>query len=138
MSETQSPRILRRIGAVLAGFFATVILSLGTDLLLHAAGVFPAWGQAMSSALFLFATAYRTLFTIAGGYITARLAPDQPMTHVLILGLVGTAAGLAGVVATWNAGPEFGPKWYPIALAVLALPSVWVGGKLRGGQSGIS
>ena len=61
-----SRRILRRIGAVLAGFLATVILSLGTDLVLHAAGVFPAWGQPMSNALFLPATAYRTLFTVAG------------------------------------------------------------------------
>jgi hypothetical protein len=132
MSETESPRrILRRIGAVMAGFFVTVVLSLGTDVVLHATGVFPGWGQPMSDPLFLFATVYRTIYTIAAGYITARLAPDQPMTHVLILGLVGTAAGLAGVVATWNAGPELGPRWYPISLAVLALPSVWLGGKLN-------
>jgi hypothetical protein len=88
-------------------------------------------GQPMSDALFVLATVYRTIYTVAGGYITARLAPEQPMTHVLILGLVGTAAALASVVATWNAGPELGPKWYPIALAVLALPSVWMGGKLN-------
>jgi hypothetical protein len=31
---------------------------------------------------------------------------------------------------TWSAGPEFGPKWYPLALVALALPSVWAGGKL--------
>ncbi len=131
MSETQPPRrILRRVAAVMAGFFATFILSIATDLVLHAAGVFPAWGQPMSNALFLLATAYRTIYTVAGGYITARLAPDQPMTHVLILGIVGVAAALAGTITTWNAGPEFGPKWYPIALTVLALPSVWAGGKL--------
>ena len=49
---------------------------------------------------------------------------------LLILGIVGTAAGLAGMIATWSAGPEFGPKWYPIALTVLAIPSVWVGGRV--------
>lgn len=82
MNETHSSRfILRRIGAVVAGFLATCILSIATDLVLHAAGVFPPWGQPMSNALFLLATAYRILYTIAGGYITARLAPDRPMAH---------------------------------------------------------
>jgi hypothetical protein len=132
MSETYPPsrRVLQRIGAVLAGFFATFILSVATDLALHATGVFPPWGQPMSNALFALATAYRTIYTVAAGYITARLAPDRPMAHVWALGIIGLVAALAGTVATWNAGPEFGPKWYPLALVVLALPSVWTGGKL--------
>jgi hypothetical protein len=41
-----------------------------------------------------------------------------------------------GVVATWNKGPEFGPKWYPIALVITALPVTWLGGKLRVATSG--
>jgi hypothetical protein len=132
MSETYPPsrRVLRRIGAVLAGFFATFILSVATDLALHATGIFPPWGQPMSNALFGLATAYRTIYTVAAGYITARLAPDRPMAHVWALGIIGLVAALVGTVATWNAGPEFGPKWYPLALVVLALPSVWTGGKL--------
>jgi hypothetical protein len=132
MSETYPPsrRVLRRIGAVLAGFFATFILSVATDLALHATGIFPPWGQPMSNALFALATGYRTIYTVAGGYITARLAGDRPMAHVWALGIIGLLAALAGTVATWNAGPEFGPKWYPLALVALALPSVWAGGKL--------
>ena len=113
-----------------AGFFATFILSIGTDLLLHAAGVFPPWGQPMSKALFVLATAYRTVYTVAGGYVTARLAANKPMGHVWTLGVIGLLAAVAGTVATWDKGPEFGPKWYPIALVVLAIPSVWLGGKL--------
>jgi hypothetical protein len=115
---------------VFAGFFATFILSIGTDLLLHAASVFPRWGQPMSNALFVLATAYRTIYTVAGGYITARLAPNKPMGHVWTLGVIGLLAAIAGTVATWNKGPEFGPKWYPLALVALAIPSVWLGGKL--------
>ena len=115
---------------MLAGFFATFILSIGTDLLLHAAGVFPPWGRPMSNALFALATAYRTVYTVAGGYITARLAPNKPMGHVWTLGVIGLLAAIAGTAATWNKGPEFGPKWYPVALVVLAIPSVWLGGKL--------
>ena len=131
MTETQPPRrVLRSIGAVLAGFFATFILSVGTDLVLHAAAIFPRWGQPMSNALFVLATVYRTIYTIGGGYITARLAPNRPMGHALTLGIIGLFAAIAGTVATWDKGPEFGPKWYPLALVVLALPCVWLGGKL--------
>jgi hypothetical protein len=131
MHETpQSRRILRRIGAVAAGFFATFILSIATDIVLHRTGVFPAWGQPMSDALFILATGYRVIYTIVGGYITARLAPDRPMAHVWVLGVLGFVAAVAGTIATWNQGPEFGPKWYPLALVVTALPCVWLGGKL--------
>jgi hypothetical protein len=122
--------ILRSIGAVLAGFFATFILSIATDLVLHAVGVFPPWGQSMSDALFVLAMFYRTIYTLGGGYVTARLAPNKPMSHALVLGVIGLLAAIAGTVATWNKGPEFGPKWYPLALVVLAIPCVWFGGKL--------
>ena len=53
------------------------------------------------------------------------------MWHALILGAIGTAIAIAGATATWNSGPEFGPRWYPIALVVTALPCAWIGGKLR-------
>jgi hypothetical protein len=36
-----------------------------------------------------------------------------------------------GTVGTWNSGPEFGPKWYPIAVALTAPPCTWIGGRLR-------
>jgi len=133
MSETQPPRrIGRSIGAVLAGFVAVVVLSLSTDMVLHATGVFPPWGQAMSDALFVLATLYRTIYSVAGSYIAARLAPDRPMTHALALGVVGLAVSIAGTLATWNQGPEFGPHWYPLALVALAMPCAWVGGLLHG------
>jgi len=77
---------LTSIGAVLAGFVAVFVLSLGTDVVLHATGVFPPWGQPMSDVLLLLATVYRTVYGVAGSYITARLAPDRPMGHALVLG----------------------------------------------------
>ena len=125
-----SRRIPRSIGAVFAGLAAIFALSLGTDLALHATGIFPAWGQPMSDALFLLATVYRTLYGVAGSYIAARLAPDRPMQHALVLGAVGLVLSTAGAVATWNRGPEFGPHWYPLALIATALPCAWAGGKL--------
>ena len=122
---------LRSIGAVVAGFVAVVVLSLGTDVVLHATGVFPPWDQRMSDALFLLATVYRTIYCIGGSYIAARLAPDKPMKHALMLGVVGLIVSTAGAVATWNRGPEFGPHWYPVALIVTAIPCAWLGGRLR-------
>lgn len=133
MSETQRPRRMgRSIGAVLAGFLAVVILSIGTDVAAHATGVFPPWGQPMADALFLLATVYRAVYGVAGSYVAARLAPDRPMMHALVLGVVGLAGSIAGAVTTWNAGPAFGPKWYPLALIAITMPSAWAGGRLLG------
>jgi len=119
----------RSTGAVLAGFVAIVALSLGTDQVLHVLAVYPPWGQRMSDPLFLLATAYRIVYTVAGGYLTARLAPHAPVRHALILGLVGLVPGVAGVMVA-IAKPELGPLWYPIALAVTGLPCAWLGGVL--------
>jgi hypothetical protein len=127
----RSRRTLRSIGAVVAGLLVIVVLSTATDMVLHATGVFPPFGQPMSDALFLLATAYRIVYGVAGCYITARLAPDRPMQHALVLGVVGLVVSTAGAVATWNRGPEFGPKWYPLAVIAIALPCAWAGGRLR-------
>jgi surface polysaccharide O-acyltransferase-like enzyme len=132
VSETRgSSRTLRSIGAVLAGLFVIFVLSLGTDVVLHATGVFPPWFQPMAGPLFVLALAYRCVYAVLGCYITARLAPNQPMKHALILGVIGVFLSMVGVVGTWNAGPEFGPKWYPLALVASSLPCAWLGGKLR-------
>src|SRR6185312_2196137 len=130
MNEKQPARSIgRSIGALLAGFVVVVILSLGTDLALHAAGIFPPLGQVMSNALFLLATFYRTVYAVVGSYITARLAPDRPMGHALLGGGIGLVLAVVGAVVTWN--KDMGPHWYPVALVVTALPCAWVGGKLR-------
>ena len=115
---------------MLAGILVGAVLSLGTDVVLHAARVFPPWDQPASDALLLLATAYRTIYSVAGSYITARLAPNRPMLHALVLGALGLAVSIVGAAVTWNKGPAFGPHWYPVALVVLAMPQCWVGGKL--------
>ena len=119
---------------MLAGALAIIVLSIGTDLVMHALGVFPAMGQPMPDALLLVATAYRTVYGIAGSYITARLAPDRPMQHALALGVVGLALSIVGAAVTWNMGPAFGPHWYPLAVVALAMPQCWAGGRLRSMQ----
>lgn len=130
MTETtrQTSGMLRSIGAVIAGLLAVIILSIGTDAVMHATGIFPPEGKTMSNGLFLMATAYRTIYSILGSYIAARLAPGRPMAHAMALGILGVVLGSAGAIAQWNRMPEIGPKWYPLALIVLAIPGAWVGG----------
>jgi hypothetical protein len=83
----------------------------------------------MSNTLFGIATAYRLRYGIAGGYIAARFAPDRPVWHAFVLGLVGLVISIIGAAVSWN-HPELGPRWYPLALVVTALPCSWLGGIL--------
>ena len=117
----------RSIAAVAGGFLVTAVLSTAMDAVMHGTSVFPPMGQAMSDGLYLWAAAYRAAFTVLGGYVTARLAPRAALRHAVILAFIGVLAATAGTVATWNLGPEFGPKWYPISLIVTALPCVLAG-----------
>jgi hypothetical protein len=122
-------QIGRSTAAILAGFLAVVVLSLGTDQLLHMANVYPPWGQAMHDpALNFLALSYRLVYTVAGNYLTARLAPHSPLRHVWILGWIGLFFGTMGVIAGLKM--DLGPIWYPVALAVTALPCSWLGGLL--------
>jgi hypothetical protein len=84
--------------------------------------------QPLTNALALLASSYRLVISIAGAYLTARLAPDRPLRHAVILGCIGVGLGLIGLGATWNLG--LGPHWYPISLVVVAVPQCWAGGKL--------
>jgi hypothetical protein len=136
MTGTNPPRrIGRSILAVLVGALVGVAFSIGTDLLLQKTGVYPSPDQAPRDSLLSLTASYRTLYGILGSYITARLAPDRPMGHALVLGAIGTVLGITGVVATWGRSPALGHEWYPIALAALALPQSWLAGKLRQLQS---
>ncbi len=132
MTETCVRRRMgRSICALLAALVAGVILSIGTDIALHAAGIFPALGQPMSNGLLLLATGYRAVYSIAASYVAARLAPDRPMAHALALGVVGLLASLAGALATWNMGSAFGSHWYALVLVALAMPCAWLGGVMH-------
>ena len=124
----------RSTGAVLAGFVTVFILSLATDQILHVLKIYPPWGEIMSDRLFALATSYRVVYTVLGGYITARLAPYRPLRHALLLGYIGLALSIVGAAATWNHVPPLGPHWYSLAIVATSLPCTWVGGKLAVAQ----
>jgi len=123
------PAIVRSILSVFAGLLTVVILSEGTDEILRGLGA-PMTGEGPhANEMLAAATTYRTLAGVAGGYITATLAPANPMRHTVILGVIGLALSILGIVM--NAIYHLGPDWYPVALAVTAFPSAWLGGRLR-------
>ena len=132
--------MLKSIGAVLAGFISVFVLSVATDVVLEKTGIFPGATHPELYAQWMFAVAllYRCLYAVAGGYTTARIAPNKPMRHVLILAITGTILGTLGTIANWSKTTP-GTQWYPILLIVLSFPSVWFGGKfkimkLKGGE----
>ena len=135
-SPATRPSIGRTILAVLAGLVFIFVTHNGLDAILHVSGVYPPMGKPMSNALWGLATGYRIVFSVIGCYLTAYLAPVRPRQHALILGWVGVLLSLVGLLATWSQGPEFGPKWYPIALVFVSLPCAWLGGRLRELQIG--
>jgi hypothetical protein len=124
------PRQLgRSVLAVFLGFVTVVVLSLGTDQILHVLKVYPPWGQPMyEPGLNLLALSYRIVYTVLGTYITAKYAPYSPMRHVWVAGIIGLVLGIVGVIAAIPL--NLGPIWYPIAIALTALPCAWLGGVL--------
>lgn len=122
-------RLVRSSLAILAGFATVVILSMGTDEVMHATGVFPPKDQPMSdNGQYALALAYRAVFGVAGSWVAARLAPHRSMTHALIVGGIGLALSVLGAVMTRNM--ELGPAWYAWALVATTLPCAWLGGRL--------
>jgi hypothetical protein len=135
VSETVRPRRGRSLLAILAGLVVIFVLSIGTDQILHATGVYPSWGQPMSDALFLLATVYRIVYGVLGCWVTARLAPDRHMAHAMALGGIGVVLGLLGLVAAQKQTPALGPMWYSIAIVAISLPCAWLGGRIRLAQA---
>jgi hypothetical protein len=118
---------LKSIGAILAGFLVVFVLSTLTDFALEALGVLPPATEGLFVTwMLVLALAYRIVYTVLGGYVTARLAPRNPQYHVHVLGIVGTIAGCVGIYVGWNMSDH----WYPIALAVTAYACCWYGGQL--------
>jgi hypothetical protein len=118
-------QILRSVLAVVAGLIVVVLLSEGADYVVVKLGLLTFNGPDPTIP-FAIATIYRCIAAVIGGFVTAKLAPTNPMLHAIILGIIGTIAALAGVLANLSM-PHL---WYPIALVVTALPCCWLGGKL--------
>jgi hypothetical protein len=121
--------IWKSIWAIVAGFLVIIVLSLGTDEILHLLGIYPPWNEPMwDPKLNALALGYRLIFDILGSYVTAKLAPRAPLKHALIGGFIGLVLSLGGVIAAMKG--NMGPLWYPVALALSSPITAWIGGML--------
>jgi hypothetical protein len=119
----------RSAWAVIAGALLIIVVTTAIDAVLHVLGVYPPLSDAIDNRQALLATSYRVVLGIAGGWLTARLAPRRPMKHAIVLGCIGAALGLLGLIVTWKKG--LGPRWYAIAHVVLAIPETWAGARIH-------
>lgn len=119
--------IIKSIGAILAGFALGAILSVGTDFIFDKLGVMSMENFKQTSiGVICIVIIYRFAYNVAGCYLTAKLAPNNPMKHCIIIGILGTIFSLLGSLAMWDKAIPF----YNIAIILISLPSAWLGGKL--------
>ncbi|TGL39194.1 hypothetical protein [Leptospira perdikensis] len=118
--------MLKSFIAVFVGLLSNIILSILSDLILKVTGFLPYDHLFVATHIVLFVLGYRIVFSIFGCYLTARLAPQNPMKHSYILGGVGLILGIAGVIFAGH----LGPWWYSWSLVILTPPIAYLGGKL--------
>jgi len=121
-------KIFKSVGAVLAGFIFIGVTHSATDAILESTGVLPKGHLYVSVPLILFVIFYRAVFIFAGCYITAKLAPKEPMKHSLILGVIGMILSAVGAIVTSDM--NIAPAWYGWSLVIIALPLAFLAGKL--------
>ncbi len=119
--------ILKSIGAILAGFALGAILSVGADIVMDKMGIMPMDNFKQTPFIIICVViVYRFIFNVMGCYLAARLAPNKPMKHVIIIGVIGTVLSLLGSFAMWDKAIPF----YNVSIILISLPSAWVGGQL--------
>ncbi len=120
-------KIVKSILAVLAGIVFIIVTHTVTDLVLESLGIFPPSSEVLHVQwMVVTAFAYRTILSIVGCFLTACLAPSNPMLHALIIVFIGLAISTAAAIVLIPM--NLGPAWYPIALAVSSVPCAWFGG----------
>jgi len=120
-------KTFKSILSVFVGILVIVVLSSLTDMILEKTGLMtmpfthdPLWVK-------LLVVLYRNIYVSLGAYITASMAPANPMKHVWVLAGIGCVLGIVGAIAMWHIPPH----WYPISLIILGVPFAWFGGKLK-------
>jgi hypothetical protein len=120
MSSGEVP-VVRSVVAVLAGFFAVMVLSAAADLALSRSP-----DTAASPDALWIKMAYETAFAVLAGYITARLAIKRGMLHATVMGAMVLAGRALIAALTWNDVPA----WFHLGILVLIIPAALLGSKV--------
>lgn len=121
--------ILQSIGAVIAGYLVSAILTAVTITVLGA--LFPESYRPENIGWVVSNIIYGCAFAVVGGYVVARLAPSRPLAHAAVLGVL--MASFAVIIGYYTSiappSPEYAnqPGWYYPTLAITVLPSILLG-----------
>src|SRR5512134_1684854 len=117
----------RLVLAIVAAILINFILATAIDMALHAAGIYPPYGEPMmDNGLMALAFSYRAVITIFAAYLTAMIAKEKAKTAIYFTGILGTVLWSIGAIIGW----ELGPAWYHIVGILSALPLAIIGWKL--------
>jgi len=121
--------VLRAIGAVIGGSVAIAITSFAADYVMSklAPDLFVPGERISNTGVLLFMLAYSVVFSGLGGYVTATLAARARMKHVIALAVLQLVGGIAAAVQANGALPQ----WFLVAVVVLPVPAIVLGGKLK-------
>jgi len=130
--------VLRSIVAVVAGFIAASIVMMIVETI-NGHVLYPELGNAASGmtdreairalmaaapvGAFLVVIAGWILGALAGGWVTARLAPQAAAQHGLVLGALLTLAGVANNLMI----PP--PLWFWVVSLIVLMPAAYVGAR---------
>jgi hypothetical protein len=121
--------MVRSVIAIVVGFLVIGVLATGADYALQQVipGAVDGNGRMTSVPLLLLTQMYVFAFAVFGCWLTARLAPNRPLQHALVLGALGLAFNVVGTIARWDNAPA----WYHVIALMLVMPAAWIGGRLR-------
>jgi hypothetical protein len=140
--------MVRIILGVIAGFFAWMILWVGSEQVLSA--IFPqgygvhqaafqsavengASGFTVDTTLLVIHIVQGMIVSVISGYLAALIAGGNKRAP-LVLGFLLVAFALLIVVMSW----PYVPVWYHVVFTAMLLPLVVIGGRLANGPSKIS
>ena len=127
----------RSVLAVVGGFLLIGALAFGGDAI--AMRAFPhlfdaATGTSQDPRVLVGLVLWVFAVATFGCWLAARVAPNRPMRHAMILGVAGLVFNVAGTIAMWDTAPA----WYHVVSLLLVLPAAYLGGLLASRQPGAS
>ena len=119
--------VMKSILAVVLGMLSGGVPTILCDTVLEKAGIMNQQHFGDTPFLVILAViGYRFVWNVVGCYVCARIAPNTPMKHCMIIGVLGTVLSLG---ATFSM-PDAGPMWYGLSVAAISIPCAWIGATL--------
>jgi hypothetical protein len=128
-------RVLRSAGAVISGIVCLLVVVTAGTIAATAlfipgglrAAMDPAAPPQLTTSYLSANIAVSLLAAILGGWVTARLAPAAPQSHVLVLAVLALGAAIPSATS-----PALGqPRWYGLVIGIVGVGGILLGGWLR-------